>query len=242
MANDRCSTLSPSLTRGWESIWAGLDALPKYWRTPERAVVTWAERLRKAGGRRVLDLGCGVGRHTVALARLGFTVTAADVSPSGLTTCFAWLAREGLSATPACHEMRVLPFPDRAFDGLLAYNVIYHATVTGMRRVLAEIRRVLRPGGRFYVTIIARDDSRVANYRMDIEAGKCQEIEPFTFIYLRDAPGDKYLPHHYSDEAELRAFLVGFAVDDLCLVHVEYADEDGIVQTGAHYHVQARRL
>ncbi len=190
----------------------------------------------------MLDLGCGVGRHTVALARAGFAVTASDVSPSGLATCAAWLARERLSATTVCHEMATLPFPDGLFDGLLSYNVIYHATVAGMRRTLAEIRRVLRADGRLYVTIIARDDSRVGDYRADMATGKCLEIEPFTFIYPRDAPGDKYLPHHYSDEAELDAFLAGFAVDDLCLVHVEYAGEDGLVQTGAHYHIQARRL
>jgi hypothetical protein len=111
-----------------------------------------------------------------------------------------------------------------------------------MRRALAEVCRVLRPDGQLYATFIARDDSRVARYRADMETGKCEEIEPFTFIYLRDAPGDKHLPHHYCDEAELRAFLVDFAVDDFRLVRVEYTDEDGVVQTGAHYLVRARRI
>jgi len=234
----------PTIKRaqGWESIWADLDALSDYWRTPERAVVAWAERLWQAGGRQVLDLGCGTGRHAVALARAGFGVIASDASPSGLATCAAWLARERLSATTVCHDMATLPFPDGFFDGLVSYNVIYHATVAGMRRILAEIRRVLRPDGRLYVTIIARDDSRVSDYRADMATAKCQEIEPFTFIYPRDAPGDRYLPHHYSDEAELGVFLAGFNVDDLCLLHIEYTDEDGLVQTGAHYHVQARRI
>jgi tellurite methyltransferase len=228
-------------TRGWEPIWADLDALPVYWRTPERSVVAWAEQLWEAGGRRVLDLGCGVGRHTVALARMGFAVTATDVSPSGLATCAAWLVREGLNATLVCHEMGALPASGCAFDGLIAYNVVYHTTVAGMKRVLAGIRRVLRPGGQLYVTVTARSDSKIANYHADMEIGKCQEIEPFTFIYLRDAPGDKHLPHHYCDEAELRSFLADFVVDDLCLMRVEYVDDDGVVQTGAHYHVQARR-
>jgi SAM-dependent methyltransferase len=233
-------TFSPQ-TQGWEPIWADLDALPGYWRTPERAVVAWAEQLWEAGGRRVLDLGCGVGRHTIALARMGFTVTATDISPSGLATCVAGLARAGLSATLVRHEMGVLPFPTSVFDGLIAYNVIYHTTAVGMRRILAEMRRVLSPGGWLYATAIARADSRIAGYRADIALGRCQEIERFTFVYLRDAPGDKHLPHHYCDEAELRAFLAALVVDDLRLVRVEYADEGGVVQVGAHYHVQARR-
>jgi SAM-dependent methyltransferase len=138
--------------------------------------------------------------------------------------------------------METLPFSDAAFEGVIAYNVIYHTTLVGMRRVLAEIRRTLRPGGSFYATVIAREDSKVADCRTDIRTGKCEEIEPFTFIYRRDAPGDKYLPHHYCDAAELDALLDGFAVDDLNLKRVTYTDDDGAEQIGAHYHIQARRL
>jgi tellurite methyltransferase len=231
----------PRQTRGWESIWANLDALPQYWRTPEPAVVAWARSLWEAGGRRVYDLGCGVGRHTLAFARMGFTVTAADVTPAGLAICAAELASEGLTVDLLCHEMEALPTLDCAFDGLIAYNVVYHATLAGMRRVLDDLHRVLRPDGRLYATVIARGDSRVAGYQADVEASKCVEIEPFTFIYLQDAPDDKHLPHHYCDEAEVRDLLVDFMVDDLRLVSVEYTDEDGVARTGVHYHVQAHR-
>ena len=230
----------PEQDRGWESIWANLDALPDHWRTPEQAAVNWAERLWEAGGRRVLDLGCGIGRHTVALTRMGFTVTATDVSPAGLTTCAAWLAREGLAATLVRHEMEVFPFPDRAFDGLIALYVIHHTLVAGMRRILAEARRVLCPSGRLYAAVAARDEGNIARYRSDVEAGKCREIEPFTFVYSREAPSDKHLLHHYCDEAELRALLIGFAVDDLHLARWEYTGDDGVVRIGAHYHVQAQ--
>jgi SAM-dependent methyltransferase len=229
--------------QGWEPIWTNLDVFPEYWRTPETSVLAWAASLQKAGGRQALDLGCGIGRHTVALAHLGFAVTATDISLSGVKTCAAWLAREGLSATLACHEMGTLPFPNCAFDGLVAYNVVYHATLAGMRRILAEVRRVLRPGGRFYTTIIAREDSKVAICRADVQAGKCHETEPFTFVYpcFDDAPDDKYLPHHYCDEAELLILFADFAVDALRLDRREYVDDGGELQVGVHYHVQARR-
>lgn len=232
-------------TQGWEPLWACLDALSGdedehedgYWRTPEPSVLAWAESLRDAGGRCVFDLGCWVGRHTLALARLGFAVIASDASPTGLAACAAWLAREGLTATLTWYEMKALPFLDCAFGGLLAYNVIYHTTVAGMRRALAGIRRVLRPGGRLYATIIARDDSRVTCCQADVNTGRCQEIEPFTFVYRHDAPGDKYLPHRYCDEEELRSLLADFAVDDLYLDRRE-----SVTQVGVHYHIQAQRF
>ena len=203
--------------------------------------MAWAEQLQKAGGRRVLDLGCGIGRHTVALASRGFTVTATDVAPVALMRCAAWLARKGLSASPTCHEMGALPFPNCTFDGLIAYNVIYHTTAAGMQRTLAEMHRVLNPGGWLYTTVVAREDSKVAGYQTDVETGKCAEIEPFTFIYLHDAPNDKYLPHHYCDRAELNELLADFVVTDLCLDRREYTDEHGAIQASVHYHVQAQQ-
>ncbi|MCP4539071.1 MAG: class I SAM-dependent methyltransferase [Chloroflexi bacterium] len=233
--------VTPKQTQGWEPLWSDLDALSDYWRTPEQTVALWAERLWDAGGRRVLDLGCGIGRHTIALARQGFSTVASDAAFSGLAICAAWLAREGLRATTVRHGMETLAFPNNLFDGLVSYNVIYHTTVAGMQRVMSGIRRVLRPDGWLYITIISCKDSKVAGYRPDIEAGKCQEIEPFTFVYPRDAPDDKYLPHHYSNEAQVRDFLTGFTIDDLCVVRVEYPNKDGVIETGVHYHVQARR-
>jgi SAM-dependent methyltransferase len=177
------------------------------------------------------------------MARLGLTVTATDFSPSGLRTCAAWLFREELSAFLACHEMGRFPFPSFTLDGLLAYNVVYHATLAGMRQILGEIGRVLRPGGRLYATIIGRDDSKVAVSQADVRAGKCREIETFTFVYPRlgDAPDDKFLPHHYCDEAEVYDLLTGFDIDVLDLDRREYDDRDGERHVGVHYRVQARR-
>ncbi len=228
-------------TRGWESIWAALDTLPEYWRVPEPVVLAWAERLWQAGGRRVLDLGCGIGRHTVALARLGLDVVATDVSYSGLAACAAWLIREGLHTSVVFHGVETFPFPDCIFDGLLAFHAIYHNTLNGMRRTLAEMRRVLVPGGWLYLTANSRDERRMARYQVEIAAGRCREIEPFTFVWPHET-GDKSLPHHHCDEAELRDLLTGFAVDDLVLVRKEYVDDDGTPRSSAHYHVKGYRL
>jgi len=229
----------PEARAGWEPLWADDGPISDYWRTPEPAVLAWARVLQATGRKRVLDLGCGVGRHTVALARLGLNVVGSDVSSSGLAACSAWLAGEGLAGDLVLHGMEALPFSDGVFDGLVAYNVIYHTTLPGMQRILAEIHRVLCPGGRVYATVIARQDDKVARCRADLEAGVCRELEPFTFIYQDGAPDDKYLPHHYSDVEELGVLWRDFEVD-VRLERREY-DEDGLTHVGVHYHVQGAR-
>lgn len=227
-------------SEGWEPIWADKDKIADYWLTPDPEVTAWAERVWMTGGRRVLDLGCGLGRHVVALARRGFLVTGCDVSPTALARCRAWLDQEGLTATLGQHPMTVLPYPDRSFDGVLAMYVIYHATRAEIEQTLAEMHRVLVPGGRLYATFIARDQLRGDQLPAEV-ARRRVEIEPFTFVDPADSVGDKRLPHHYCDEAEVRDLLAGFVIDDLRLNRWEETDDQGRRKLHSHYHVQARR-
>jgi tellurite methyltransferase len=226
-------------TQGWERIWADQAAPSEYWRIPDPAVIEWARRV--LGARRVLDLGCGLGRHTVALAHLGLNVVGGEVSPSGLDACATELRARGLPVLLVRHDMARLPFADATFDALLAFNVIYHATKDGLRAVLAEIRRVLNPGGHLFVTFLGRLERNISRYRADVARGACLEPEPFTFVYLEDPFEDKYLPHHYCDEAELGDLLAEFEPEGLVPFHSEFTDERGVHHESLHYHVQARR-
>jgi tellurite methyltransferase len=156
---------------------------------------------------RVLDLGCGSGRHVVHFARSGFMVHGLDESPEGVR-----LARESLASQGLQGEVHVrniyepLPYADGLFDAVVSVQVIHHARIAAIRRLVDEITRVLKPGGLVFVTVPA-----VQN-----QASMFQEIEPGTFIPL-DGP-EQGLPHHYFTVAELRELLGAFDVDD---VHVD---------------------
>ncbi|MER6475940.1 class I SAM-dependent methyltransferase [Streptomyces filamentosus] len=100
-------------------------------------------------GRRILDAGCGAGPLSAALRDRGAVVTGLDASAAMLA-----LARRRLGDGAALHlaDLRdPLPFGDGAFDDVIASLVLHHLEDWGP--TLAELRRVLGPGGRLIASV-----------------------------------------------------------------------------------------
>lgn len=110
-------------------------------------------------GVRVLDMGCGGGRHAFALYRRGADVVALDRSATDLDEVeqmFAAMRAEGevpLGATARAvrGDAYALPFADDSFDAVIAAEVLEHLPED--ERAMAELFRVLRPGGLLAVTV-----------------------------------------------------------------------------------------
>jgi SAM-dependent methyltransferase len=117
------------------------------------------DRFPVSPGDRVLDLGCGGGRHAFALLRRGADVIALDHSMSEVESVAAMFAgmREAGEVSDQARAMAVrgdayrLPFPDASFDLVVAAEVLEH--LHDDARVFAELNRVLKPGGRIAVTV-----------------------------------------------------------------------------------------
>lgn len=194
------------------------------WKEPYPKVVALAADLKQRGASRMLDLGCGAGRHTVFLAREGFAVCGSDVAERGLAHTRAWLAREGLHATLIRADMTALPHPDGLFDAVISTYVIYHNPLALIQRSVNEIQRVLRPGGMALFTLIS---TRASKY------GQGTEIEPHTFILT--AHEEAGVIHHYFDEAGARALLADFRIVELTLEEDERPDEAGQPRRHSHW-------
>jgi SAM-dependent methyltransferase len=124
-------------------------------------------RLGVARGERVLDVGCGGGRHAFAVMRRGGVVVALDASAAELKDV-AGVAGAMVDAGEATLEEWAgvvngdaldLPFPDDAFDRVVISEVLEH--VWDDRRAIEELVRVLRPGGRLAATVPTRWPERV---------------------------------------------------------------------------------
>lgn len=103
----------------------------------------------------VLEIGCGTGVHARLLAEAGARLTAVDLTPTAVDLTKRRLELAGLEADVREADAESLPFPDAAFDFVWSWGVIHHSEDTN--RVLAEIARVLRPGGRLALMIYHRN-------------------------------------------------------------------------------------
>jgi tellurite methyltransferase len=190
--------------RAWDVKWATEEGRADWVAAEPDVIETATELSTRLGSVRALDLGCGVGRHALLFARLGFEVSAVDLAEAGLAEVRRNAKAEGLEIDARVAPMTELPFADGEFDYVLSFNVLYHGDPEIVRDAIGEIRRVLRRGGIFQGTMLSK---RNAGF------GLGTEVAPDTFV--RDAgeamdDSDKVHPHFYCDAAGLVALYDGF--------------------------------
>jgi len=96
-------------------------------------------------GKDVLDVGCGAGVEVVRFARAGARVTGVDIAESAINLARANVEQQGLEARLEVADGEHLPFPDASFDLVFTHGVVQYTGDDSA--MVAEIHRVLRPGG-----------------------------------------------------------------------------------------------
>ncbi len=142
---------------------------------------------------RVLDLGCGAGRHLKFLSEQHIPVTGMDLAWNGLLSSKALLGAPTPASNLAQADMSdPLPFSSASFDAVISIHVIFHNPLPKLKGTLAEIKRVLKPKGLALLTFNTVYSDRF---------GKGIKLEAGTWV--PDIGVDRGIVHHFSSFEDL---------------------------------------
>lgn len=100
-------------------------------------------------GKQVLDVGCGDGFFSIAVAKAGGAVTGVDADEAMLSAAKANAVREGVSVTFTTADAHALPFQESTFDLVVAVSLL--CLVRDRELAVTQMARVLKPGGRIVI-------------------------------------------------------------------------------------------
>ncbi|ERI91975.1 methyltransferase domain protein [Clostridiales bacterium oral taxon 876 str. F0540] len=189
------------------------------WLVPSIETCYLSEAWKLKGFNKFLDVGCGLGRHSIYLAKKGFEVNAVDLSDYGVNHLKKWAEEEQLNIDTQVCDMLNLPFEDNTFDCIIAYNVIYHTDTEGFIKALNEIKRVLKDNGELFITLISKN---TWSYQ---SADKYKRVDNNTI--LRDEhETEKDVPHFYVDIEDIKRYFIDFEFVKMPVEETEYNMEN----------------
>ena len=182
------------ITKGWD--WE--KNKDNYWLIPDNDVYFLSDHFKKLGYTKILDLGVGLGRHSIFFAKNGFDVSGIDISDFAVERLQKISQENNLNIDVVRANMMDLPFADNLFDVVFSFNVIYHTDTKGFQTVLSEIKRVLKPGGEFYFTMISKN-----SWTFSSPEAPTRRIDENS-IYIDGKESEKDVPHFYVNLEDIK--------------------------------------
>jgi len=157
----------------WRDVYQQAGVEGAIYRKRLEIVLDWIDNLAIPAGETVLEIGCGAGRCTVALAQRGYLVQAIDSVPGMLDSTKQLAAQAGVqsSVSISLGDAHNLTFEDDAFGLVLAIGVMPY--LHSPQKALREIARVLKPGG--FLIVTAGNRWRVGNV---LDPWICPPLQP----------------------------------------------------------------
>lgn len=194
--------------KDWEEKYRQHGAVQK---EPMQIVQEAVAVLKKRKAKKILDLACGTGRHTVFLAKKEFQVIGIDNSKTALQLTRKQLKKKRIKNARVCiGSMHKIPFKKESFDAVACTRAIYHGTHKKIQKTIAEVHRVLRPKGLFLFNVLTINHP---------DYGKGKRIEKNTFVHVHDS--EYHVPHHFFSKKEMRVLLKRFLILQFKQVHYE---------------------
>lgn len=123
-------------------------------------------------GAKVLDLGCGIGRHVIYGTEMGLSMYGIDLAQSAIETSHHWLdvcGMEEVKSRTLQGNITQLPWDNSTFDYALSHGVLDSLPLEDAKRGILELARVMKPGGLFYCDCVGSD-------RTGADASESEEV------------------------------------------------------------------
>ena len=199
----------------------------EYWQEPAVESYYLINRWLSQDKKDFLDLGCGLGRHTIQFAKAGFKTSGFDLSETSVKRTKEYAEQAKVTVDLKVGDMLNLPYSDNSFDCVYCRNVISHTDTIGMKKIVAELDRILRSGGECYLTLGSK------------QSWGFQQIWPVvdenTKIRVEDGP-ENGIPHFYADYDLILELFKDFEIIKVFQVE-EYITE----ASSFHYHVLIKK-
>ena len=200
------------------------------WLKPSIESYFYVQEWKNKQFKNILDLGCGLGRHAILFARNGFNVTACDLSDYGVNHLNDWSDKENLKIETVVCDMLKLPFNENSFDAIFSYHTISHTDTIGVKKVINELKRVLRTNGELFLTLCSKEtwSFKDAGY---------PKIDENTVLKQEDGPEDG-IPHFYVNFEDIQKLFNDFEI--ISIRHIDdiyYTDK---INHSKHYFVHMK--
>jgi ubiquinone/menaquinone biosynthesis C-methylase UbiE len=159
---------------------------------PWKGVVTTKTSFPFLKGDKILDIGCGNGKTSLALMEEGYDVTGVDISEAAVEAC---IRLYGNRMRVICASVSSVPLNDREMDGAVMIHILEHLDNDELKASIKELHRVLRSNAKIFVRVFHKDDMR---------SDKGERIDENTVVR---GNGIRY---RYFDEDDLKNIFSGF--------------------------------
>ena len=215
---------------GISKTWDWEKNINKEWLEPSMESYYFANIWKKEGKTRVLDLGCGVGRHSMLFYDYGFKVTACDITPYAINYLKSWQEKRNISFPVIECDMLNMPFKNNSFDSIYAYHVLSHTNLEGFKKLFDKIYDILDTNGEIYFDVLSKKCFLYS------ESGY-PKIDSNTI--LSQAENEMDVPHICFDYNELIDILKKFEIVNIKEVH-QY-DKTKMDNNEIHFYIHLRK-